>query len=84
MGAFLAVWVTISGILFVVGMIGFAVNRFDSYGDEDTATNFVFVAIGGLIWPILLPLGLIALVVLMVLHVLISADAIKEPKWWPW
>lgn len=82
MAEFMAWWALISGILFLVGMIGFSFNKFSYYGDEDIATIFVFVAFGGLIWPILLPVALIAVLTLMVLQALISFKIMERPRWW--
>lgn len=79
---FMIVWAVVSGILFVVGLIGFCINKFEYYDDDDTAVNFVFVAVAGLFWPILAPLALIGLVTYMILFTLVHLGMVKKPKWW--
>ena len=82
MAVFMIVWAVFSGLFLVVGVIGFSINKFDYYGDEDTAAVFSIVAGAGLIWPIVIPLLVVGLIAYMAVYTLVHFEVIKPPKWW--
>lgn len=55
------------------------------FGDEDEDgamwTALAFVA--AWIWPLIIPLAVLAVIVLMLTHILIMCRVVKEPEWWP-
>lgn len=77
----LIVYLVIASIVCLFGIIGLVISIFEE-DTEDVAGAFC-VIVAAWLWPILLPLAVLAALIVGVLAVLITVELMEEPKWWP-
>ncbi len=51
--------------------------------DEDGAMWAAIAFVAAWLWPLIIPLAVLAVIVFMLTHILIMFRVVKEPEWWP-
>ena len=69
-------------ILAIVAALFFLAAFFGD-ADEDNSMVAALAFVGAWLWPLIIPMGVIALIVFMFMHIFIMFEWMKAPKWWP-